>query len=80
MKSIYVRHFLGCRPLYSSSDHLSALSLLCPCANLSAFLPEWLQAAVQVLDSTLALARLLSWASKVIVDQTTLVDPGDLGS
>jgi hypothetical protein len=65
MKSVYVSY-------YSSSDHLSALGLLC--ANPVSFLPEWLQVAVQVLGSKLTLARSLAWVSKVPADQTTLVD------
>lgn len=58
--------------LCNSSDLLSALGLLC--ANLVASLPKWLQAAVQVLGSKLALARPLSWAFKAPSDHTTLVD------
>lgn len=68
MKSAYVGHSLGY--LCSSSDHLSVLGLLC--ANPVSFVPEWLQVAVQVLGSKLALGRPLSWASKAPADQTTL--------
>lgn len=47
-----------------SIDHLSALGLLC--VKPVAFLPEWLQAAVQVLGSKLALERPLSQTSKAL--------------